>query len=278
MSLRKIYYNLSPNLRFVARKIYYFPIDLYEGLTGKREKYEPKKGDIYIGSGDFIKQGKHQLDLLKRYVNLQASDAVLDIGSGIGRTAIPLTGYLGSSGRYEGFDVVEKGVNWCNAKIKKDFPNFNFIYVPLNNDLYNNSSEQASDFRFPYENNTFDVTFLFSVFTHMGIDEIDHYLSEISRVLKPGGKCLATFFLYDEQNEEKIAEIKNFNFPVRYEGYRLMDDAVKSANIAVDKKRLAEMLKKSNLKSTDIVEGFWKGMEYKTAENTYQDLVILEKK
>ena len=98
------------------------------------------------------------------------------------------------------FDVVEKGVNWCNAKIKKDHPNFNFRYVPLNNDLYNPSSlAKASEFHFPYADEQFDLAFLFSIFTHMQTEEIDHYLTEIYRVLKPGGKCLATFFLYKEE-------------------------------------------------------------------------------
>lgn len=42
----------------------------------------------------------------------------MDIGSGIGRTAVPLTKFLNPDARYEGFDVVKKGVKWCNAKIK----------------------------------------------------------------------------------------------------------------------------------------------------------------
>lgn len=190
---RQIYYKLTPEMRFVLRKLFYLPLDTWETLTNKRQKYEPPKGLIYIGSGNFIAQGLRHLELLKKYLYLKPDDDVLDVGCGIGRTAIPLTSYLSHKGSYEGFDVVEKGVKWCNKKIKKDFPNFNFTYVPLRNDLYNNFKETAHSFKFPYEDNSFDKIFLFSVFTHMLVDEIANYLSEIKRVLKPGGYVYQLF-------------------------------------------------------------------------------------
>jgi SAM-dependent methyltransferase len=274
--LRKLYYLLSPNLRLFARKLYYLPVDIYESITGQRGKYEPRKGDIYIGSGDFVSQGHHQVDLLKKFIALKVSDSVLDIGSGIGRTAIPLTAYLGNDGRYEGFDVVEKGVIWCNKTIKKDFPNFNFTYVALNNDLYNNSLQKAKEFTFPYQDKEFDKSFLFSVFTHMQVEDIDHYLAEIARVTKSGGLCLATFFLYDEQREEAISNQANFNFPVKKDGYRLMDAQVKAANIAISMDKLNAMIEGNPLKIVKIVNGHWNAKVSKTNENTFQDVVIIK--
>lgn len=264
-------------MRFVIRKLYYFPSDLLQSMTSKREKYEPPKGEIYIGSGDFIGQGKHQLQLLKHYIELQPSDVVLDIGSGIGRTAIPLTTFLNSEAKYEGFDVVEKGVKWCNSKIKTDFPNFNFQYIPLNNDLYNNSTNKASVFKFPYKNQKFSKAFLFSVFTHMMLPEIENYLQEIERVLKPGGMCLATFFIYDSKNEEEISTRKQFNFPVKKEGYRLMNADVKSANIAVNEAKFNEMLSTTNLKKVKSIDGYWKDHNLKAANIDFQDIVVLQK-
>lgn len=91
---RQFYYKLTPGMRLVVRKLFFSPIDLWETITGKRHKYEPPKGDIYIGSGAFITQGRHQLELLKKYIRLKPEDAVLDVGSGIGRTAVALTQYL----------------------------------------------------------------------------------------------------------------------------------------------------------------------------------------
>jgi len=279
-SLRSLWYSLSSNQRFLIRKLYYFPVDFYDRLTGNYHKYVPPRGYIYTGSPanykDYIDQGKHQLGLLKYEIDLKPKDCVLDIGSGIGRTAIALTTYLDTSARYEGFDVVELGVKWCNSKIKKDFPNFNFKYIPLFNDLYNNANLKAKEFIFPYEKNYFDKIFSFSVFTHMQIDEIQKYFSEIHKVLKPNGIAFSTFFLYDDTTENLTQINKDFTFSKKKDGYSLMSDKVKSANIAIHKDKLKTMLEFENLTLVKIIDGFWKGSQENKIE--YQDIVIFKKK
>lgn len=263
-------------MRLMARKLYYLPIDLYESLAGKRHPLAPKKGDIYIGAGDFIEQGQHQLQLLKTYIDLRSTDKVLDIGSGIGRTAVALTQYLGSPGSYDGFDVVEKGVKWCQKKITTKFPDFRFVYVPLKNDLYNTSQGEAKNFRFPYKDHCFDKVFLFSVFTHMAVDEIGHYMLEIKRVLKPGGLCLSTFFIYNRENEALISTTNHFPFPIKKSNYRLMSNEVQSANIALSEDLLNELIVGAGLKKISTVEGYWKDTISKSTEKDFQDIVILE--
>lgn len=276
--VRNIYYALSPQLRMVARKLFFLPADIWNSATGKRHPYEPPKGDIYIGSGNFIEQGQHHLDLLKKHIQMSPNDSVLDIGSGIGRTAVALTTFLNSEGKYEGFDVVKKGVDWCNSKIKRDFPNFNFRYVPLNNDLYNSIETQAVDFQFPYSEETFDKSYLFSVFTHMQATEVAHYLKELGRVLKPGGKCLATFFIYNSKTEAAIASSDHpFAFPFLKDGFRQMNEKVKSANIAFSLTLLESMVEEAGLRIEKIELGYWSGFAEKAKENDFQDLVILTK-
>ncbi len=277
MKLRDIYYWFTPSMRFTIRKMVYAPFDFWNRLNGKRHKYQPPLGDIYTGSGDFIKQGNHQVKLLKNYISIAENNTILDIGSGIGRTAIPLTSFLHSSASYEGFDVVEKGVNWCNKKIKKDFPNFNFQYIPLNNDLYNESRIKAEAFIFPYKSNRFDKAFLFSVFTHMLPIEVENYILQIARVLKPGGQCLATFFTYNMQNEFVISTQKDFNFPVKKEKYRLMHKNVRSANMAIHEDYLDAIIQKSGLKKIKLIEGYWKDHSLKNDMIDFQDILILEK-
>lgn len=149
-NLRKIWYSLSSNQRFFIRRLYYFPKDTWDLISGKRHKYVPPRGYIYTGSPanaqDYLEQGLNQVRLLTEYAGLKPDHRVLDIGSGIGRTAIALTGFLNENGSYEGFDVVKTGVTWCNTRIHRDFPNFNFRYVPLFNDLYNTATLKATDF------------------------------------------------------------------------------------------------------------------------------------
>ncbi|CAN0289068.1 unnamed protein product, partial [Chrysoparadoxa australica] len=97
-SLRKVWYNLSPNQRYLVRRLYYLPVDVLDQLRGKRHKYVPPRGKIYTGSpadaANYIQQGTLQVDILKKYAGLEANHRVLDIGSGVGRTAIGLTSFL----------------------------------------------------------------------------------------------------------------------------------------------------------------------------------------
>lgn len=281
--LRNIWYNhLSSEQRYFIRKMYYLPIDLKDKLTGKSHKYVPPRGYIYTGSpasGEkYYKQGQHQIRLMQNFIDLNSKDSVLDIGSGVGRSAMVLTELLDKNSRYEGFDVVQKGVDWCNRKIKKDFPNFNFTYVPLFNDLYNKEKNDASQFIFPYEDASFDKTFSFSVFTHMKMNEIEHYFTEMNRVMKPNGLSLHTFFLYDETDAERISKLENFNFPVDRGNYKLMSDKVESANIAIHKEELHKMADRSGLEIVSIIDGFWKGSKKENSQNDYQDTVVFKKK
>ncbi|AUP78851.1 class I SAM-dependent methyltransferase [Flavivirga eckloniae] len=280
--LRKLWYGLSSNQRFFIRRLYYLPQDLFDKITGKTHKYVPPRGFIYTGSPssaeNYIKQGELQLELLKEEISLIPSDFVLDIGSGVGRTAITLTTYLDESGSYDGFDVVKKGIDWCNSGIGKDFPNFNFKYVALFNDLYNISESSALEFVFPYKENSFSKIFTFSVFTHMMLEEIQHYFCEIQRVITDDGLCFSTFFLYDSNDEDYVATRKHFNFPVKgNDGFRLMNENVKSGNIAIHKTRLDEMLKNANLKRLKTIDGFWKDEVRDESKKEYQDIVVFKR-
>ena len=276
--LRKFWYSLSASQRFRIRQLYYAPADIMDAIRGKRHRYVPPRGYIYTGSPssaeNYLEQGREQVALMQEEIGLQPTDVVLDIGSGIGRTAIALSEFLNEEGAYEGFDVVKQGVDWCNKRIGADHSNFNFTYVPLFNDLYNTATLKASEFVFPYTDQHFDKIFSFSVFTHMGIDEIAHSLKEIKRVLKPGGKCLSTFFVYADENEDFIAEREGFAFPYKGDGYRLMDENVKSGNIAIHKDTLEQMMQDAGLELIKLEEGFWKHPQQAPHTREYQDIVI----
>ncbi|MDD6209211.1 MAG: class I SAM-dependent methyltransferase [Bacteroidales bacterium] len=273
--LRKIYYLLSPSMRRMARRVYYFPVDTLDWIRGRREAMIPPKGMIFIGSGDFKKQGMHLLDILKRCADLRPDNRVLDIGCGIGRLAVPLTGYLSEKGSYEGFDIVKEGIDWCNKYIHASFPNFSFRHIDLKNDLYNlETNAEAKNFVFPYDDKSFDRVVLTSVFTHMMPDDVDNYLHEIRRVLRDGGKCMATFFLLNERITEHMNSVAcDFRFAYHYDGYSLMDDSVKEANVAYQESFLNSLLCKNGLKAELMVHGRWSGLYNDCLD--FQDVLIL---
>lgn len=274
--LRKAYYSLGPAQRRVARRLVFFPADLIDSFSGKRQPLVPPRGRIFTGQGDFVAAGD---DLLKNLIStcqLKPGHQVLDIGCGIGRLARPLTGFLDEKGRYEGFDIVKEGIEWCKKHYQK-YSNFNFTHIPLQNDLYNLESEAlAGKLMFPYPHSVFDLTALISVFTHMQPDEVENYLQEIARVLKTGGHCFATFFLITRNSEKFLDNAKNPFFPHRYNNYFLHNNKVKNANIAYRYEFISMLAAKAGLSIQYHNEGWWAGKSQDACMN-FQDVVVMKK-
>lgn len=160
----------------------------------------------FVGYPEFKKIGSKYLEYIIEFTGLRPDDHVLDVGCGIGRTAIPMTEYLNTQGGYEGFDVIDMGIKWCSRKITSRYPNFRFQQAGVYNSHYSpQGAVDASIYRFPFPGNTFDVAYATSVFTHMMPDAVTRYLAEMSRVLKPGGRSLCTFFIVDDESAARMA-------------------------------------------------------------------------
>lgn len=154
-----------------------------------------------VGGGDYRVVGRALFDMLVERGRLRTTDRLLDIGSGVGRLAAPLTEYLDQAGRYEGFDIDAELVAWCERNISRRHPRFRFRHVNVRNDLYNpDGSQSGSEFSFPYETGSFDVVVATSLFTHLLTRDAENYLRESARVLAPRGRLVATFFLLDEES------------------------------------------------------------------------------
>ena len=275
--LRNLYYKLPPRLRFIVRYLFFLPHDLLKSIFNNDGNIHPPRRLIFTGSGDFIKMGKlFQNELIANKI-ITPSSYVLDVGCGIGRNALPLTTYL-STGKYEGFDIIKLGINWCKNNISTKYPNFNFTLVNLSNDLYKKDGESAKYFKFPYEDNSFDLVLVISVFTHMLPEEVNQYLSEIHRVLKIKGHCYSTFFILNDASERNM-ELNNseFNFPYNMGVYSLLNKEVKSANVAYQEDFLTDTLVVQNkfvIKSLEY--GSW-SMDKSENPIKFQDILIVQK-
>jgi ubiquinone/menaquinone biosynthesis C-methylase UbiE len=256
--------------------LFFFPIDIFESYTGKRPAGVPPRGKIFIGQGDYIKLGQKFLGYFISLAGLKPYHSVLDVGCGIGRMALPLTTFLNEKGSYDGFDIVKSGIDWCNRNIADKHPNFHFQYTGLYNQLYNTTDKvDASNFVFPYSDERFDFVFLTSVFTHMMAAEVEHYLNEIGRVMKPRATCLMSLFIVNCESEDlMIKQPTHMNFPINKGFYRLHSSQVDTANVAYDEEWLLEKLEKAGLKMDAIKYGEWCG---RTSYFDYQDLLICSK-
>jgi SAM-dependent methyltransferase len=264
---------IPSSVKPTARRIYHLPADVLDSVLGRRKPLTPPKGRIFFGGGDFDKIGEEYLRYFVELGDLKPDERVLDVGCGIGRMAVPLTGHLDDQGSYEGFDVFPEGIRWCQENITPKYPNFRFRVADIRNKEYNpGGSFAASEYEFPYEDESFDFVLLTSVFTHLLPDEVENYLSEIRRVLAPGGRCLASFFLL---NEESLGSIRSgastINFRHDFGEYRTKDKDTPEAAIAYPEDYIRSLYAERGL---DIVEpihyGSWPG---RRDFLSYQDVV-----
>lgn len=230
------------------RRVRYGPGDLLRRDRSSAGEPLPPRHLAFVGGGDFERTGREFLDLFVRLGGLRPDADVLDMGCGIGRMAIPLAGHL-EGGSYRGFDVGKEMIRWCQKNITPRHPRFQFLWAPIYNQKYNPFGDvDAGEFRFPYEDDSFDFIFATSLFTHLVEDEVRHYLAEAARVLRPGGSCFLTFFLLDDRALGEVSAGRaafDFSHPVGVA--RAIDAARPEEAIAYDVADLTRFLDEAGL-------------------------------
>ncbi|MCX6214057.1 class I SAM-dependent methyltransferase [Spirosoma sp.] len=269
-----LYKTLKPTLKYLQKK-YYSILDFKDDILNLRDPLVPPRAKIFIGGGDFKQTGLEFLKLFVDLAKLKPEEQVLDIGCGIGRMAAPLTGYLKNGGSYEGFDIVEDGILWCQANITSRFPNFRFQLADIHNDHYNPKGHyEASKYIFPFKDGHFDFAFLTSVFTHMPKPEVDHYVAEIGRVLKPGGRCLVTFFLLNEESRELMKSPESaHNIQYLSEGRYIAYPDDPEVCVGFDESYVIDLFKRNGMSAT-IYPGSWCS---RNSFTSFQDIVLAYK-
>lgn len=173
---------------------------------------------------------------------------------------------------YDGFDIEGPAVDFCQRAITPRHPNFRFIHADLYNAHYTpDSTVSASEYRFPYADGSFDFVFLTSVFTHMQRADTLRYLSEIARVLAPGGRVFATFFLFDAEAEAAIANGRaDFAFAHTSEGARVEFAENPDHAVAHPRESILASFTALGLGMQAVLMGGWRGG---TGES-YQDVIV----
>jgi SAM-dependent methyltransferase len=245
--------------------------DLWESARGTRDPLVPPRRLDFVGGGDFRSTGLAFRELFVELGGLKSSDDVLDVGSGNGRIAVGLTGF--STGRYEGIDVVRRGVEWSQREIGSRYPNFNFQRADLYNKRYNRRGRwRASDYRFPYDDDSFDFVLLTSVFTHLLPADAENYVNEIARVLRPHGTCFATFFLLDDETLRRVAEGRTTpSFHIDRDTYRTIRSDQPEVAVAFPIAGVEGWFDAAGLTERTVYPGSWSGRADFTS---YQDIVV----
>jgi SAM-dependent methyltransferase len=258
----------------------YCVIDAVDALSGRRNSMIPPTRLMFDGPQDlrsFVSNGAEFLKIFKELTHLSPDDQILDVGSGIGRKTLPLTKFLNAEGRYEGIEIVRDGVEWCKKHITKRYPNFHFQQIDVYNTLYNPTGKHlASAYRFPFDDETFDLVILGSVFTHMLPDDMAHYMSEIRRVMKMDGRCLISYFLLNDDSLKAIgANQSSLSFNHERGIYRIVKPDMPEFAIAYDEMHVRNLYLLNNMKIVGMINfGSWCG---RRSCLSYQDLILANK-
>jgi len=260
-------------------KAKYSVVDSIDYALGRRaEMLPPRSLRLFnAGDGDYGAIGEEFVGYFRQFCDLQRDHHVLDVGCGVGRMAIPLTKYLSPQGGYEGIDVGSEGIKWCSNHITPRFQNFRFQWADIFSEGYNRrGAVHASDYRFPFEDNSFEFAFLTSVFTHMLPDDVKNYLAELGRVLKPGGKCLITWLTLNAESERLIQEGRSALKVVHPLGIcRIMNPQVPEDAVAYPEQSILDLYRQAGFRiELPIRYGSWCGRD---AFLSFQDIYVARK-
>ena len=139
-----------------------------------------------VGGGDYEMIGFAESLILNKYAPVPPGGKLIDIGCGPGR----LARYLKNRPdlRYLGTDVVPELLVVAAQECNRD--DWEFLEV--------------DEIQIPAADKSADVVTSFSIFTNVYPEESFALIREASRVLKPGGKLLVSYFDIELPNHRKI--------------------------------------------------------------------------
>ena len=181
-------------------------------------------GREFKDNSHYLRSAETEAQRLVTVFGCKNNSRILDIGCGQGRLPIGILRVLGEMD-YTGIDVDHRSVAWCKQHIQSKHPSFQFHHIDIANERYNEQGAQLTkEFKFDFPGKSFDIIYLFSVFSHMREQDMRIYLSDFSRILNDGGKVFFTSFI--EENVPSVSVnprgyvFKKFSGPlhvVRYE-------------------------------------------------------------
>jgi ubiquinone/menaquinone biosynthesis C-methylase UbiE len=256
---------------------------LIEDPTTRHFGYDiPTRLMNLTGSGPelFDELGTFTTNALAEHTPIKPDHSVVEIGCGIGRDAMLLTNVLGKNGRYLGIDIIRDSIDWCSDTISARHPNFSFVHFDVSDRLHNPRGKSTTRaMRIPLPDHSVDRIFLWSVFTHMKIKDIAHYLREFSRVLKPTGKAFTTWFIV---NDAILAKARSQNltpYNLRFEhriseDFYINDPVHPMGAVAFTERLVRHTVREAGLQIVgDIMPGQWSG--YFSSPKGGQEIIIL---
>jgi SAM-dependent methyltransferase len=251
-------------------------LDVADRIAGRHDDLTPPRRAIEeIGGFDFREIGRQLADLAIRHGQLAPDGHVIDAGCGYGRLAVPLAPFL-TAGSYTGFDISRQPIRWCRSHIGSRFPRFRFHYLDIRNAHYNRRGRiEPAGVVWPAENATATLVLAASLFTHLTDAAARHYVREAARILRPGGRCIASFFLINDESRPRIeAQRTEPKLQLLNDDIAVQDVNDHEAAIAYGEGLVRDMFHAAGFRIVDVLYGMWC---QRSDAATYQDFVIAER-
>src|SRR5260370_20221606 len=117
-----------------------------------------------------------------------------------------------------------------------------------------------TEYRFPFGESEFDFIFLTSVFTHMMKRDLENYLAEIARTIRPNGTSLITFFLLNNDTRQLITGgLSSLNFQFFPEGSHIDDERNPDRAVAYDQEYIRALYAELGFTVETVRYGAWAG-------------------
>jgi len=136
-------------------------------------------------------------------------DTVLDFGCGCGRLARQMIQQHAQPRSYLGFDLHPGMIRWCRENLTPHAPGFKFVHHDVANFSFNPGMGKPQVLPMPGNDGLFSLVIALSVFTHTTQEDAEYYLRDVTRVLRPNGLLLASFFLFEKRYFPMMQDFQN---------------------------------------------------------------------
>jgi SAM-dependent methyltransferase len=202
---------------------------------------------------------------------------LFDLGCGWGRAAYGLLD-TGFSGRYVGFDLLPKQIEWLSANFTPKHPNYRFHYVEMKGGFsHENTGKKTTDIS-KIVSEPVETAIALSVFTHVYEETVLDYTRQVYELLAPGRFFVFTAFLLNNESRLLIEQGKStFTMKERVNDHCFFNDPNAPRNaIAYSEDFLLSAVGAQGYQIDRLVLGNWCGRD-RTSHPEGQDWIVARK-